>query len=123
MQTGEKSAHSGGAIVAETPPLGERRSPFAAIDSLAAMAAFKAAGSFDPDVLYATKQRMLTPYRDLRRLAVLGILLGCALVLIMAMIVLGVLALVGSVLLWRFQARQVANVEAGYAQYLDSAKS
>ncbi|HEV8445416.1 MAG TPA: hypothetical protein VGQ44_01300 [Gemmatimonadaceae bacterium] len=109
--------------MAETPPVGRRRNPFSAIDSLAVGAALKAAGSYDPDVLYAAKQRLLAPYRDLRRLAVLGILLGCALIFIVAMIVLGVLALVSSVLLWRFQARQVASIEAGYAQYLASAKS
>jgi hypothetical protein len=113
--------------VAETPPLGEgrgvRRNPFGPVDPLTVMAAFKAAGSYDPDVLYATKQRMLAPYRDLRRLAVLGVLLGCALIFIVAMIVAGVVSLLSSLVLWRFQARQVANVEAGYARYLDSVKS
>jgi hypothetical protein len=37
--------------------------------------------------------------------------------------VLGSLAVLSSALLWRFQARQVANVEAGYAEYLASVKS
>ena len=123
MQTGDESANPGGVSVAETPSMGVRRNPFAAIDSLGVMAALKAAGSYDPDVLYATKRRMLAPYRDLRRLAVLGILLGCALIFLVAMVVLGVLALVSSLVLWRFQARQVANVEAGYAQFLAAAKS
>jgi hypothetical protein len=123
MQTGDESANSGGASVAETPPWGGRRNPFGAVDPFGVMAALKSAGSYDPDVLYATKQRMLAPYRDLRRLAILGILLGCAFIFLVAMIVPGVLALVSSLLLWRFQARQVANVEAGYAQYLASAKS
>ena len=109
--------------MAETPPWGGRRNPFGAVDSFGVTAALKAAGSYDPDVLYATKQRMLAPYRDLRRLAILGILLGCALIFLVAMVVLGVLALASSLLLWRFQARQVASVEAGYAQYLASAKS
>jgi hypothetical protein len=39
------------------------------------------------------------------------------------MTVLGILAFVSSAILWRFQARQVANVEAGYARFLASAKS
>jgi len=107
--------------VAATPPSG--RNPFGSVDSLAVVAAFKAAGSYDPDVLYAAKERMMAPYRDLRLLAFLGLLLGCALVFVVAMRVLGSLAVLSSVLLWRFQARQVANVEAGYAQYLASAKS
>src|SRR5262244_888044 len=114
MQTRGGVPRTQGAIVAETPPVGAgvRRNPFGAIDSVAVTAAFKALGSYDPDVVFAAKQRMLAPYRDLRRLAVLGILLGCALIFVVAMIVVGVLALVSSVLLWRFQARQVANVEA-----------
>jgi hypothetical protein len=107
--------------MAEMPLSG--RNPFGPVDSSRVMAALKAAGSFDPDVLYATKQRMLAPYRDLRRLAVLGILLGCALILVLAMTVLGILAFAVSAILWRFQARQVANVEAGYAWFLASAKS
>lgn len=107
--------------MAEMPLSG--RNPFGPVDSSRVMAALKAAGSFDPDVLYATKRRMLAPYRDLRRLAVLGILLGCALIFVLAMTVLGILAFVASAILWRFQARQVANVEAGYAWFLASAKS
>ena len=123
MQTGDESANPGGISVAEMPAVGGRRNPFGAIDSLGVMAALKTAGSYDPDVLYAAKQRLLAPYRDLRRLAVLGILLGCALIFLGAMIVLGVLALVSSLVLWRFQARQVANVEAGYTQFLAAGKS
>ncbi len=107
--------------MAEMPP--SARNPFGPVDSSRVVAALKAAGSFDPDVLYATKQRMLTPYRDLRRLAVLGILLGCALIFVVAMTVPGILAFVASAILWRFQARQVANVEAAYARFLASAKS
>jgi hypothetical protein len=107
--------------MAEMPRSG--RNPFGPVDSSQVVAALKAAGSFDPDVLFATKQRMLAPYRDLRRLAVLGILLGCALIVVVAMTVLGILAFVSSAILWRFQARQVANVEAGYARFLASAKS
>ncbi len=103
-------------------PLSERN-PFGRVDSSRVTAALMAAGSFDPDVLYAAKRRMLTPYRDLRRLSVLGVLLGCALIVVVAMPVLGVLALVSSAILWRFQARQAANVEVGYARFLASAKS
>jgi hypothetical protein len=32
----------------------------------------------------------------------------------------GIPVLIASWLLWRFQAKQVANVEAGYARYLAS---
>ena len=99
------------------------RNPFGPVQPAAVAAAFRATGSFDPDVLHATRQRMLAPYRDLRRLAIGGIMLGCALIVLVSMPIFGVLTFLGSGALWRFQARQVANVEAGYAAYLASAGS
>lgn len=97
--------------------------PFGPMQPAAVVAALRATGSFDPDVLHSTKTRLLAPYRNLRRLAIGGIMLGCTLIVLIAMPILGVLTFVGSGALWRFQARQVANVEAGYAEYLASAKS
>ena len=99
------------------------RNPFGPVDAAAVFAALKAAGSFDPDVLFAAKQRMLAPYKDLKRLAVVGIVLGCALVVMISLPIFGILAFAASALLWRFQAKQVANVEAGYSQFLASGKS
>ena len=99
------------------------RNPFGPVDTAGVVAALKAAGSYDPDVLYAAKQRLLAPYRDLRRLSIAGIVLGCTLIFIVGTPVFGVLAFIGSAIIWRFQARQVANVEAGYAQYLASGRS
>jgi hypothetical protein len=106
--------------MAAMPPTG--RNPFGPVEPAGVVAALTAAGSYDPDVLYAAKQRLLAPYRDLRRLSIAGIVLGCALIFLVALPVFGVLAFVGSAIVWRFQARQMANVEAGYAQYLASAK-
>jgi hypothetical protein len=104
-----------------TPPAG--RNPFGPVDSAAVMTALTAVGSYDPDVLYATKQRLLAPYRDLRRVAIAGIFVAGALVVVLSMPIFGLFAFVASAALWRFQAKQRANVESGYAQYLASAKS
>ena len=102
-------------------PAGRNR--FGPVQPAAVVAALRATGSFDPDVLHSTKQRLLAPYRDLRRLAIGGIMMGCTLIILFAMPILGGLTFLGSGALWGFQARQVANVEAGYAHYLASAKS
>lgn len=107
--------------MAAMPPAG--RNPFGPVDAGAVVAALRATGSFDPDVLYATKRRLLAPYRDLRRLAALGVLLGATLVVTRTTPLIGGLVLLASATLWAFQARQVAHVKAGYAQYLASAKS
>ena len=107
--------------MAAVPPAG--RNPFGSVEAAAVVAAFEAAGSYDPDVLDAAKRRLLAPYRDLRRLAVAGVLLGCALLFILGMPIVGLFAIAGSAFVWRFQARQAANVEAGYARYLASAKA
>src|SRR5690242_7803396 len=99
------------------------RNPFGPIQSATVVALLRATGSFDPDVLHSTKQRLLAPYRDLRRLAIGGIMLGCTLIILVSMPIPGVLTFLGSGALWRFQARQAANIEAGYALYLASAGS
>lgn len=45
------------------------------------------------------------------------------LVFVLSRPVFGLVAFAGSAALWRFQAKQIANVESGYAQHLASAKS
>ncbi len=109
--------------MAEMLPAGKGRNPFGPVEPSGVVAALKAAGSYDPDVLDAAKRRMLAPYRDLRRLSIAGIVLGCALIFFASMPIFGLFAFVGSAVVWRYQARQVANVEAGYAQFLVSGRS
>lgn len=91
--------------------------PFNSVDQKVAYGAFKSSGSFDPDALYAQKESMVGPYKNLKRLAALGAIVG-ALASAAGMPVLGVPLVGGSWLLFRFQARQVRNIEAGYAQYV-----
>ena len=92
--------------------------PFASFDQRTAYGAFKASGSFDPDALYAQKETMIAPYTNLKRLAVIGLGVGGRLAVTIAMAFSGIPILAASWLLWRFQAKQIANIEAGYAQYV-----
>ena len=50
--------------------------PFSSVDQRTAYGAFKASGSFDPDALYAQKETMIAPYKNLKRLAVIGFGVG-----------------------------------------------
>ena len=92
-------------------------SPFSSMDQKAAYGAFKSSGSFDPDALYSQKESMVAPYKNLKRLAsagaIVGVLAGAA-----GMVSVGVPLVIGAWLVFRFQARQVRNIEAGYAQYV-----
>jgi hypothetical protein len=60
---------------------------------------------------------MLAPYKNLKRLAMIGAAIGGLFTIMIFMAWFGIPVLIASWLLWRFQAKQVANVEAGYARY------
>jgi len=94
--------------------------PFSSVSQQAALGIFKATGSRDRDVVYAQKETMLSPYQNLRRLAILSFAIGGLFTIMVIMAWFGIPVLIGAWLLWRFQAKQVANIEAAYAQYLSS---
>lgn len=96
---------------------------FGPIDSASVVAALQAVGSYDPDALYAMKQRLLAPYRDLRRAAVAGLIFGCALLVVFSMPIVGGVALFASLALWRYEARQRTKIESACAEYLAAARS
>ena len=50
--------------------------PFSKMDRQAVLGTLKASGSSDPDVLYAQKEALLAPYKNLKRLAILGGVIG-----------------------------------------------
>jgi hypothetical protein len=91
--------------------------PFSPVDQQTVVGTLKATGSRDPDVLHAHKETMLAPYKNLKRLAIIGAVAGGVFTISIFMAWFGIPLLIASWLLWRFQAKQVANVEAGYALY------
>lgn len=92
--------------------------PFTSVDQQTAFGTFKMSGSRDADVVYAQKETMLAPYKNLKRLAMLGYASGGLFTIMIFMAWFGIPILIGSYFLWRFQAKQTSNIEAGYAQYL-----
>jgi len=94
--------------------------PFTSLDQQTVMGSFKSTGTRDADVLHAQKETMLAPYKHLKMLAKIGYAIGGLFTIMIFMAWVGIPVLIGSWLLWRFQAKQQATVEAGYAQYVAS---
>ena len=93
-------------------------SPFTSISEQAALGLFKSSGSRDPDVLYAQKETMIAPYKNLKRLAIICYVGGGIFTAMIFMAWFGIPVLLGAWFTWRFQARQTANIEAAYTKYM-----
>ena len=97
--------------------------PLSSVDQQTAFGIFKSTQSRDRDVLYAQKQTMISPYKNLKMLAKIGYGVGGLFTIMIFMAWFGIPCLIASWLLWRFQAKQTSNIEAGYEQYLASIAS
>jgi hypothetical protein len=96
--------------------------PFTTVDQQTIFGMFKSSASHDPDVLYAQKETLLAPYKNLKRLAILSAAIGAFLTVTVVAAILGIPVVLGAWWLWRFQAKNSEAVEAGYAQYLASVR-
>ena len=96
--------------------------PFTKIDQQTVFGMFRSSASHDPDVLYAQKETLLGPYKNLKRLAILSGVIGAFLTITVVAAILGIPTMIGAWWLWRFQARQSEAVEGGYTQYLASVR-
>jgi hypothetical protein len=96
--------------------------PFTPVDQQTIFGMFKSSASHDPDVLYAQKETMLAPYKNLKRLAILSAVVGALFTVTVVVAILGIPLMIGAWWVWRFQAKNSAAVEAGYAQYLASVR-
>lgn len=94
--------------------------PFVTVDQQTAFGMFKSSATRDPDVLYAQKETMIAPYKNLKRLSMFGYVAGALFTITIFMAWFGIPILIGSWFLSRFQAKQTSNIEAGYSQYLSS---
>jgi hypothetical protein len=94
--------------------------PFSSVDQQTVFGTFKETGSRDPDILYAHKETRLAPYKHLRKLAIIGAVCGGLFTIMIFMAWFGIPVLIASWLLWRFQAKQAATVDAGYKRYMAS---
>jgi len=94
--------------------------PLSSISQQAAFGIFKSSGSRDADVLFAQKETMISPYKNLKTLAMIAYVVGGLFTIMIFMAWFGIPCLIGAWFLSRFQAKQVANIEAAYAEYVAS---
>jgi hypothetical protein len=94
--------------------------PFTSIDQQTVVGSLKSTGTRDADVLHAQKETLLAPYKHLKMLAKIGFVVGGLFTIMIFMAWFGIPVLIASWLLWKFQAKQIAAVEAGYAQYVST---
>ncbi len=92
--------------------------PFSPVSPQTVIGQLKSTGSQDPDVLLAQKAALLAPYAHLKLLAKIGFAIGGLFTIMIFMAWVGIPVLFFSWLLWRFQAKQIGAVEAGYAQFV-----
>jgi hypothetical protein len=97
--------------------------PFASVDRTTVIGTLKSTGSRDPDILHAQKETLLGPYRNLKKLAILSIVIGGLFTVTIFMAWFGIPVLLLAWWLWRFQAKNTAAVEEGYAEYVQSMRA
>jgi hypothetical protein len=100
--------------------------PFSTVDKQAVIGSLKATGSYDPDILDATRTELLARVRFQRLAGLFLMVPGIPVSLIRSgvlggipMVVVGVpMALLGW-WFWRRGSRNLATVEAGFAEYVN----
>ena len=92
--------------------------PFTKLDKQTVIGTLKATGSRDADILHAQKQKLLGPAKNLKWLAMLLIVVGVIFTITVVLAIAGIPFALFGVWLWRFSAKNIAAVEAGYAEYL-----
>jgi hypothetical protein len=97
--------------------------PFTPIDQQTVFGMFKSSASHDPDVLYAQKETLLAPYKNLKRLSIMSAVVGALFTVTVVVAILGIPLMLGAWWCWRFQAKNSRAVEAGYTQYLASVRA
>ena len=95
--------------------------PFTSIDRRSVLGTLKVSGTRDADVLHAQKEAMLAPYKNLKKLAKISFAAGGLFTIMIFMAWFGIPVLLFAWWLWRFQACNSAEVEAGFEEYLRTA--
>lgn len=91
--------------------------PFTKLDARSVVGIFKATGSRDPDVLHAQREQLLAQPKQLKLLAVFLIGIGAFMTVTVFLAIAGIPSVLFGVWVWRFGTKNVAAVEAGYAEY------
>jgi hypothetical protein len=100
--------------------------PFSTVEKQAVIGSLKATGSYDPDVLDATKTELLSRVRFQKLTGLFLMVSGTAASLIRSgvlggipMVAIGIPMAVLGWWFWRRGSRNLATVEAGFAEYVN----
>jgi hypothetical protein len=91
--------------------------PFTKLDARSVLGTFKATGSRDPDILHAQREKLLTQPKHLKLLAVLCIGIGAFFTVTVVLAIAGIPSILFGIWMWRFATKNIAAVEAGFAEY------
>lgn len=99
----------------------EMAGPFTKLDKQSVIGTLKSIGTRDPDVLYAQKQKLLAPSKNLKMVSY--ILMGGGLVFTLTIVVAfaGIPLGLFGIWMWRFSTKNIATVDAAFSEYLGSA--
>ena len=95
--------------------------PFTKLDRQTVLGMLKAAGSRDPDVLHAQKQKMLAQPKQLKLLAIICVVVGAFFTITVVLAIAGIPSILFGWWTWRFGTRNIEAIEAGFADYAGSA--
>lgn len=98
----------------------EMAGPFTKLDKQSVIGTLKSIGTRDPDVLYAQKQKLLAPSKNLKMTSY--IIMGCGLLLTITIVAAfaGIPFGLFGLWIWRFSSKNIATVEAAFSEYLGS---
>ena len=94
--------------------------PFTKLDKQSVIGTLKATGSNDPDILHAQKEKLLAPAKHLKLLAIIMVVVGAFFTVTVVLAWIGIPFILFGWWTWRFGLKNIANVEAGYAEYVGS---
>ncbi len=97
--------------------------PFTKLDKQGVIGTLKAAGSLDPDVLHAQKQQLLAPNKNLKILSIILIVVGAFFTVTVILAIAGIPFVIFGIWMWRFSAKNIAEVELGFAEYVSTPRT
>jgi hypothetical protein len=96
--------------------------PFTKLERQSVIGTLKSCGSRDPDVVFAQKQQLIAPAKHLKLLGWICIGIGAFFTLTVVLAIAGIPSMIFGWWLLRFSRRNVATVEAAYADFLAAAQ-
>ncbi len=96
------------------------RNPFTKLDKQSVIGALKATASRDPDILYSQKNELLSIPKQLKLLGMICIGVGAFFTITVILAIAGIPAIIFGWWCWSFSKKNIAAIEAGYAEYIAS---